>query len=132
MGLVYDVNCLNVVFTNTSSESEGNGGPIVETIWDFGDGNMSNLKDAVHNYEEMGTYKVLLEIRDQSGITDTLSRVIEVGCTDVEVVDLPTLTHTIYPNPVNDIFTLRFLRQMHSNISGKSLFSILSGSKSTR
>ncbi len=108
IGFSYDVNCLNVVFTNTSSESESNGGPIVFTYWDFGDGNTSNLKDAVHNYAEMGTYKVYLEIEDTDGITDTLSKIIEVGCTDVSIIDLPTFTHTVFPNPVNDILHFAF------------------------
>ncbi|MGB0929636.1 MAG: PKD domain-containing protein [Chitinophagales bacterium] len=105
IGFSYDVNCLNVVFENTSDED---GGALLDIFWDLGDGNTSTLKDVVHNYAEFGTYTVTLEITNAQGGQFSLSKIVEVGCTDVEVVDLPTLTHTIYPNPVNDILNFAF------------------------
>ena len=114
IGFSYDVTCLNVLFTNTSSETESNGGDIISTSWDFGDGNTSNLKDAVHNYAQIGTYKVTLEIIDESGIVDTLSKFIDVGCVDIE--ELPLLTHSVFPNPVNDVLHFTFEKEAFNHI----------------
>ena len=104
----YDVTCLNVAFTNTSSESQSVGGPVVNTFWDFGDGNTSNQKDAVHNYEEMGTYTVYLEVIHENGLVAGLSKDVEVGCVGVGIEELPKITHTIFPNPTSDILHFDF------------------------
>ncbi len=108
VGFSYVVTCLNVAFTNTSSESNSHGGPIIASFWDFGDGNTSDLKDAVHNYEEMGTYEVKLQVQHENGEIDSIAQVIEVGCTDVSIEDLPTIYHTIYPNPAKEVLHFDF------------------------
>lgn len=106
IGFKYDVNCLNVVFENTSDESNG---ALLDVFWDFGDGNTSILKDVVHNYAELGTYTVSLDVTTPAGVPLSLSKVIEVGCTDIgDIEDLPALSHTVFPNPVNDILHFAF------------------------
>ena len=104
VGFSYVVTCLNVAFTNTSSNSE----EINATFWNFGDGNTSNSLDAVHNYEEMGTYTVTLEIERPNGETLSLSKEIEVGCTDVAIEDIPSVYHILYPNPAKDVLHFAF------------------------
>ncbi|MEZ4885281.1 MAG: PKD domain-containing protein [Chitinophagales bacterium] len=105
IGFSYEVNCLNVVFTNTSDETNG---ALLESLWDFGDGTTSNLKDVVHNYEEAGTYTVLLEITNANGQQLSLTKVVEVGCTDVEAFDLPMISHRVFPNPVREVLHFAF------------------------
>lgn len=106
VGFSYVVTCLNVAFTNTSSESASHGGPVIASFWDFGDGNTSDLRDAVHNYETEGTYEVKLQVQHENGETDAISQMIEVGCTDIE--NLSVIYHTIYPNPAKDILYFDF------------------------
>jgi len=41
--------------------------------WDFGDGEFSNSKDAVHFYENLGTYKPSVIVSDNQGVSDSCS-----------------------------------------------------------
>lgn len=42
--------------------------PIVATVWDFGDGNTSNLLNPVHTYTQCGDYTVTLTLIDTQGV----------------------------------------------------------------
>ncbi len=55
---------LEVTFMSTST------GHIVQYLWDFGDGERSLLKNAVHFYTEEGTYTVKLKVLGASGAQD--------------------------------------------------------------
>lgn len=71
-----------VNFTNQSTITSGT---IQSTVWDFGNGMLSNQNNPVHSYSAAGTYNTTLTITSNSGCTSTLSRQV-----------------TIHPNPVAD------------------------------
>lgn len=56
---------LSVQFTDQSTP--GSGETIVERIWDFGDGKTSTDKNPLHIYENEGTFKVKLTIKNSCG-----------------------------------------------------------------
>lgn len=56
------------IFTDTSSVS---GGFIATHNWYFGDSNLSDLSDPLHEYAGLGTYDVVLAISSQLGCVDT-------------------------------------------------------------
>ena len=58
-------------------------------LWDFGNGNSSNLNNPSHHYSQPGIYSIQLITTGMGGCTDTL---------------LLTDTLTIYPKPVADFF----------------------------
>jgi gliding motility-associated-like protein len=47
--------------------------PISAWYWDFGDGNISNLENPIHNYTETGNYTINLLVTDTLGCSDTAS-----------------------------------------------------------
>ena len=47
-------------------------GDINSWLWDFGDGNLSDLPDPVHVYSQSGEYTMTLVVTDQSGCSDTI------------------------------------------------------------
>ena len=53
-----------VLFTDQSGDPEG---PIVEWLWDFGDGTSSSSPSQTHAYTEAGLYRVLLTVADAAG-----------------------------------------------------------------
>ncbi|MCB0655762.1 MAG: PKD domain-containing protein, partial [Saprospiraceae bacterium] len=48
--------------------------PIVAWDWDFGDGNNSNLSNPSHTYQAPGTYTVTLNVTDEIGCTNFVSK----------------------------------------------------------
>jgi len=65
-----------VQFTNTSTDINGY---IVSWDWDFGDGNVSSIPDPTHQYNSNGIYEVTLEVTDDEGGTDDISKIVPVG-----------------------------------------------------
>jgi PKD repeat protein len=63
---------LEVSFSNESSHS-------TTYIWDFGDGNTSDLDAPVHLFTAKGEYTVTLTASDNNNATNTYSSVLEVG-----------------------------------------------------
>ena len=59
-----------VVFNDTSIDPDG---VIVNWSWDFGDGNQSMAQHPTHQYQENGTYTVVLQVRDDDQATHTFS-----------------------------------------------------------
>ena len=78
----------NAVFKNNSS-----GG--TDFIWEFGDGNFSNLFEPVHLYSVPGTYRVRLIARD----TNTCNKVDTSEYFSITVVIGPSASFTWTPNP---------------------------------
>jgi len=58
----------NIQFNN------GSNGMGMSYQWNFGDGQQSTLQHPVHQYAQVGTYNVILQIRDQYGCKDTVTR----------------------------------------------------------
>ena len=59
-------------------ESNDNDGYIVSWLWDFGDGNISTIQNPTHQYTNIGTYVVTLNVTDNDGLTDEISKNITV------------------------------------------------------
>jgi PKD repeat protein len=82
----YTINCLTVIFTDTSTDLDGT---IVSWLWDFGDGNTSTLQNPTHTYAVPGTYTVTLTVTDNDGLTDSISKIITVDiCLEIYVYDI--------------------------------------------
>ncbi len=66
------VGCTPLVinYTNTSKAGSGN---IINSVWDFGDGNNSNTFAPSHTYTSAGTYSVALTVINSFGCTNTVA-----------------------------------------------------------
>ncbi len=64
-----------IQFTNQSTFS---GGAIVSYLWNFGDGNTSNLLNPDHEYLSQGTYEVTLTVIGSTGCSDVFSDSVSV------------------------------------------------------
>lgn len=60
----YSCEELACAFTNTSTDQEG---PLVSSIFNFGDGNSTGAADPTHTYAIGGTYTVSLVVQDLDG-----------------------------------------------------------------
>ena len=64
----------NVNFTDLS-EDDGN---IVSWFWDFDDGNTSTMQNPTHQFNDNGVYNVVLQVGDDDGATDSITKQISV------------------------------------------------------
>lgn len=64
---------LTVRFANLSK------GEIAAWNWDFGDGNLSTLKNPVHSYQDAGAYNVCLQVTDYFGTCT------DIFCMEIEI-----------------------------------------------
>jgi gliding motility-associated-like protein len=62
---------LPVNFTDASTPGSGT---LTNWQWDFGDGNISNVKDAPHVYKASGNYNVTLKATNSNGCSNVLSK----------------------------------------------------------
>lgn len=74
-GFSYQCSELACVFTDTSTDSDGN---IVSHSWNFGEGTTSSDQHPTHTYESSGTYLVSLTVTDDGGASNTTSQQVEV------------------------------------------------------
>jgi len=58
---------------NATSFTDSSTGPPVNWVWDFGDGNGSNVQNPVHAYLNPGTFNVQLTITDAPGCQDSIT-----------------------------------------------------------
>ena len=79
----------NIQFNDASIDYDG---VISSWDWDFGDGSISNLQNPTHQYSNPDTYTVTLNVSDDDGATDVISK-------DV-VVNNPPYTPS-NPSPTN-------------------------------
>ncbi|MFH1121882.1 MAG: FG-GAP-like repeat-containing protein [Bacteroidota bacterium] len=71
----FSANGLTADFTDASTDADG---IIVSWAWDFGDGNISNLQNPSHTYENANTYVVTLTVTDDNGDTGNTLQIIVV------------------------------------------------------
>lgn len=67
------------IFNFDASESFDPDGEITAFRWDFGDGSRELLPVVAHTYSSPGTYRVVLTVTDDAGVTATANRIIDVG-----------------------------------------------------
>jgi PKD repeat protein/nitrous oxidase accessory protein NosD len=63
---------------NFTDESRPGSAPIVEWIWEFGDGTTARTPNATHSYDEPGIYQVNLTVRDANGMESNASKLVKV------------------------------------------------------
>jgi len=84
-----------VVFTDYSTDADGT---IVEWLWEYGDGTTHIGKNARHTYKSEGFYDVRLKVTDNSGLSDTAKKTLEILPIDPEeVVFIPPRQPPKYP-----------------------------------
>ena len=81
-GFTYERDFLNVSFTDTSTDVNGD---IVSRTWDFGDGNTSTDTNPMHSYAAAGTYAVSLTTVDSEGLSNTKTDEIQVSEVNIEL-----------------------------------------------
>jgi len=111
-----------VQFTDASTPSTG-----VTYLWDFGDGNTSNMQNPTHTYAVAGNYIVSLTVTTPNCGDDESDRLIG---TDLEDEAFGRMI-TLFPNPSNGVFALGIsgltAEQLHvtvSDVTGKTILSI--------
>lgn len=72
-------------FKNTSTPGKFNGAPLVDFLWDFGNGDTGMSANPCYSYNTSGKYSIFLKVKDTNGCWDTAMRV-----TSIEV--LPDLS----------------------------------------
>ncbi len=81
-----------IYFVNTSSPNN------LTYLWDFGDGNTSQLQDPIHFYLQTGVFTVTLYATDANGCPDSVSRTISIVMAGL---DQPASAWdaAVFPNP---------------------------------
>ncbi|RMG32613.1 MAG: PKD domain-containing protein [Planctomycetota bacterium] len=85
------------VFNFDASGSFDPDGEIVQYQWDFGDGSRELLPVVAHTYPVPGTFRVVLTVTDDTGVTSTAETLISVG------IPVPSVTLRIPPPSVKNI-----------------------------
>jgi len=73
---LYTVNDFTVYFTDMSNDADGF---ITNYTWDFGDGNISYEKNAMHVYGHEGAYNVSHTVMDNDNDSSAVYRIVPVG-----------------------------------------------------
>ena len=84
-----------------SNESYDPDGYIINYTWDFGDGNISFLKNTVHSYTNPGNYTVILLIKDNDNLSNvTITKAI------ITIKEKPEYKDKEKENPLNFLMFL--------------------------
>jgi hypothetical protein len=89
-------NAVSFINTSTSASSY---------LWDFGDGNTSQLPNPIHTYTNSGQYMTKL-IAFNSSCSDTTFAVTNTSATGIENVNITNADFIISPNPARDIVNI--------------------------
>jgi serine protease len=85
-----------------ASASTDTNGTIVQYAWQFGDGTTGNGSSVQHTYNEAGSYTVVLTVTDNSNLSATHSRVIEVKPQYTLSGTVNAADHVVSDSDVND------------------------------
>ena len=80
-----------VNFTDNSVDYDGT---IDSWLWDFDDGNTSNVQNPTHSYTTLGVFNVELTVTDNHGLTDSMAKTVVINN------ELPVIKNVnAYPSP---------------------------------
>ena len=112
-----------IKFSNTSSTA---GGYIAQYLWDFGDGNTSNIIEPTHTYESTGTYTISLKVISNNGCSD--SNAVSVVARENDVDFMISNMITLNDNGENDTWYVQGIENFPGsevvifNRNGKEVF----------
>jgi len=88
----------NGTTTFDATASTSTGGPIIDYVWDFGDGNITHtgLPTINHVYALFGTYTVTLTVEDSDHLTNSTSQSVEDWRHDIAVTAVTPYRSWIY------------------------------------
>jgi PKD repeat protein len=66
---------MDIQFTDNSVDPENKS---ISWLWDFGDGNTSEIQTPTHKFTTEGDYNVTLTVKDDENATDTFTMTISV------------------------------------------------------
>ncbi len=105
----FEIDSLTVTFTNLSS-----GGTYF--VWNFGDGNVSDLENPVHTYDGNGVYTVNLTAGN-TACGSAIAYQVFINTTDTdEQILLPSAM--IYPNPAGEFLFLKLAELPPGRVEG--------------
>ena len=73
------------VFNFDGSASYDPDGEVTQYAWDFDDGSLELLPTVAHTFATAGTYRVRLTVTDDTGVTNSSDRIIQVGIPEPEI-----------------------------------------------
>ena len=100
-----------VQFTDESIDTSS--GSVNSWYWEFGDGDTSTIQNPTHTYNENGSFQVNLTITNTTGTTDSESKIIYVGETNISISLVPGWN--LITIPVN---TSMWASDLAENVSG--------------
>lgn len=92
----FQVNGNQVTFNNLSQNADS-------VLWDFGNGNSSNLDNPVHTYNSIGDFTVSLTTY-KSNCSETVSKTLTISSLSNPEFDDKEIT--LYPNPTEQYFVI--------------------------
>lgn len=101
---------LEVTFTNLSENGD-------DYQWFFGDGNVSDEKDPVYNYDQSDDYEVLLVTSNFCG-SDSASLIVELAYLNVNKFSDKKIGLNLFPNPTDGRATIR-MSESQENVNVK-------------
>jgi PKD repeat protein len=93
--------CTSLTCTFDSSGSTAPSATIASRSWNFGDGTTSTVANPVHAFPATGTYQVALTVTSSKGLTNTLTKSVQV----TRVNQNPTADFTVACNQLACTFT---------------------------
>ena len=79
------INCTGLACTASAAASSDPDGTIVSYDWDFGDGFLGTGVTAQHTYAAAGTYQVKLTVRDNDGLSSSVTKAVTVSVPNLPV-----------------------------------------------
>ncbi len=89
----YSTFSLDVTFTDTSTDSDGN---VVGWSWDFGDSGSSSVQDPTHIYASEGSFTVMLTVTDDGGHSGQTSQAIMLMTAPDGLAAIPVAIDSIH------------------------------------
>ncbi|MCJ2513534.1 MAG: PKD domain-containing protein, partial [Candidatus Thermoplasmatota archaeon] len=98
-----------IEFNDTSFDPDGY---IISWLWDFGNGNISDLKNTTTKYIDEGIYNITLTVTDNYGVMNNNVKQIKI------LNSKPIAKFSYSPNQPNDIKDVTFFDESYDNDGG--------------